>query len=242
MGFRNPINTVSEVDTGGSGSRVVITSSGGAIGGGAVEVFPNAAAYQVPGALEAGADSFGPWTQLSSPPNGAGQRSLLVIRSDDHGTPQGVQLSSTGPIQLATAPGQPLKLNNVPVVGGGWITDVSYTGATITPPTGFTTEWDVFITVPAGRGLDVEWDCPKVTIGANGETAVQLLIAGAVVRAAEFSTGGGASLWTPAKLTGSYAPPSADTVVEVQVQARSTVGGGTLQAGLAPITLRHKFT
>lgn len=99
MGFRNPVTTATELDTGGTGPRVVITQDGDPrMGGGVIELYPNST--NVPGLLQVSTDTFGPRVELSSPPNTEGRRSVLALTGTEGTDGEGVFLSSTGAIYL----------------------------------------------------------------------------------------------------------------------------------------------
>jgi hypothetical protein len=125
MAFRNPVTTVSGVDTGGNGARVVITETGGTTGGGAVLLYPDANTDA--GELRATADMFGPTVVLESPraaPLGLGTEpqpaSSLQLRSMPAGadlsqpTP-GVRLDSTARVVVNTPAGQTMWVNGQPI-------------------------------------------------------------------------------------------------------------------------------
>lgn len=104
MAFRNPLRNASTVDPGTAGPRVVVTQTGGRMGGGAVKLYPNTT--NDAGELSAGIDDSGAVTVLASPPRpGAGTFSSLILSSTEVGD-EGVFLSSLGAIYLDPAPGE----------------------------------------------------------------------------------------------------------------------------------------
>jgi hypothetical protein len=95
MGFRTPLTTATDLDTGGTGQRVVISKTGGQEGGGAIELYPNTS--QIPGLLQAGTDAeMGGYSSLSSPPRASdGRRSLALLTRSG-----GIFFSTPGPFTV----------------------------------------------------------------------------------------------------------------------------------------------
>lgn len=142
--------------------------------------------------------------------------------------------------RLTSAGGMTLNGQQVATGVGDWVYDVensSYSSGAL--PTGWSNLFTASVTVPAGMVLEVEFKAPRVTIAPNGETRVQLLLGGSVYDLSDFSTGGGASLYTPANLSGSLVGTGA--AVAIAVQGSSPVGGGTVQSAGGFVRLRHRI-
>lgn len=128
MGFRNPVTSVTDVDTGGP-SPVVITGTGGLEGGGAVLLYPNTGGDD-PGRLEAGSDESGGLTRLDSPPNLLGLASTLILAGVDNPAVDGVYLDSTGGMRFVPAPGRDFTVDGPLALLNSWkIATVTTDGA-----------------------------------------------------------------------------------------------------------------
>jgi hypothetical protein len=103
MGFRNPVTTVSGLDTGGPGSRVRIIDTGS---GGAVELISEHGTA----ILQAFSSMTGSAVSLVTAPTTDGNSSAVVLRDYDFDGP-GVTVTSTGDIVLDAADGRAVKVS-----------------------------------------------------------------------------------------------------------------------------------
>lgn len=93
------------------------------------------------------------------------------------------------------------------------------------------------VTVPSGRTLDVEFKAPRIVI-SNGDSRMQLVMGGVVQDYIQYSTG--ASLYAPARLTGSIVGTGA--LVTTTVQAQTILGASTVDSGPGgPVIYRYRI-
>ena len=99
------------VDTGGTGQRVVLSATGGEMGGGSVLLYQTNVDNN-PGRLESGSDTDGALARLVSPANTSGVTSAISVKGTEAaGGDEGVILGSTGSVYVFTATGKQFYVN-----------------------------------------------------------------------------------------------------------------------------------